>query len=59
MLERFLLDQGGATILEYIVAGCLALAVLGTSVWALMDAFGDHAGSANPTAVDNTVSSPT
>ena len=38
MLRRFLMDQGGATILEYVVGGVLALGILGTCVWALMKA---------------------
>jgi len=48
MLESFLKDQSGATMLEYLVGGALALGILGTCIWALMDAIktkGDTAES--------------
>lgn len=38
MWKRFFKEEKSATLLEYIVGAALALAVLGTAVWALMDA---------------------
>jgi len=49
MLRRFLMDQGGATILEYVVGGVLALGILGTCVWALMKAVADEGDAATST----------
>ena len=44
MFGKFLREENAATLLEYIVGGALALAVLGTAAWALMNAFGTKAG---------------
>ncbi|MBC8447811.1 MAG: Flp family type IVb pilin [Chloroflexi bacterium] len=37
MLKSFMKDQSGATMLEYLVGGALALGILGTCIWALMN----------------------
>ena len=44
MLGEFLREESAASMLEYIVGGALALAVLGTAVYLLMNAFGTKAG---------------
>ena len=43
MFGKFLREENAATLLEYIVGGALALAVLGMAVYAMMGAFGDTA----------------
>jgi len=37
MSRRFLADVSGASAVEYIVVAALALGLLGTIIWALMD----------------------
>ncbi len=44
MFGKFLREESAATLLEYIVGGALALAVLGTAAWGLMNAFSTKAG---------------
>jgi len=61
MLRRFIKDQGGATMLEYLVGAALALGLLGTCIWALMNAIkgkGDTATSQVTGASFPTFSSP-
>lgn len=38
MFKKFLAEESGASMLEYIIGGTLAIALLGTAVWALMNA---------------------
>ena len=38
MFKRFLEEESAASMLEYIIGGTIAIALLGTCVWALMNA---------------------
>jgi len=61
MFKSFLTDQSGATMLEYLVGGALALGLLGTAIWLLfsvVSAKGDAASSQVSGATFPTFSSP-
>jgi len=57
MLRRFLRDEGGASAVEYIVVAALAIGVLATVVWAIMDTVADK-GEAARSSLESQIPTP-
>jgi len=57
MYGKFLADARGASAMEYIVLAALALGLLGTIVWALMDTVKDK-GEAARSSLESQIPTP-
>lgn len=57
MLNRFLHEERAASALEYIIMGALALGILGSCVWALMDAVADK-GDQTRSSIESQIPTP-
>lgn len=55
MFKKFLAEESGASMLEYIIGGALALGILGVAVWALMGAVADKGDTATTAVTGATI----